>query len=111
MIYYCVYRSNPQNFLFNSDILRSQSSNFKAGAEQELLKLRAKLDANKQLASDLIERSKVPEVKNGELVFSLPSYKFTFFFALNLPEATQQILGVVIQDQNGNEISRDVVAL
>jgi hypothetical protein len=111
IVYYCVYRSNPQNFSFNADILRSQTSSFKTTAEQELLRLRTKHEANKQLAFDLTQRNEVPEINNGELVFSLPSYKFTFFYALGPPDPNNQILAVAIHDGDGNEVSREVVAV
>jgi hypothetical protein len=75
------------------------------------VKLRLELDAYKQLDDDLARRTQAPDLQNGELVFTLPAYKFTFSMGLPGPEQNQQTLIVVIQDLNGNEIDRDVAAL
>lgn len=111
-IYHAVFRSNPQNFSFNADILRSQASSFRSSTEQELAKLRVELDAYKQFANELTQRSEPPDIKNRKVTFNLPDYKFTFFIALTSPpEEQKQSLAVVIHDRNGNEIKREVVAL
>jgi hypothetical protein len=113
LIYYAVFRSNPQNFSFNTDILKAQALSFKLSTEQELTKLRAKLDAYRQFADDLSHRSEPPNLANGEVTFNLPNYKFTFFIPVQAPvgesKKQQNSLAVIICDQNGNEISRDAV--
>ena len=114
LIYHGVFRSNPQNFSFNADILRSQVSSFKSSTEQEVVNLRVELAAYKRFANELTQRSEPPDIENGEVTFNLPDYKFTFFIPLTgTPEEQQQkqALAVVIHDRNGNEIKREVVAL
>jgi Ion channel len=110
-IYQGFFRSNPATFSFNADILRTQASTFKSSREQELPKLRLQLDAYKQLDEDLARRTQPPNLQNGEMIFTLPTYKFIFSMGLPGPEQTQQTLIVVIQDLAGNEIDRDVAVL
>jgi hypothetical protein len=110
-VYQGVFRSNPQNFSFNADILRSQATTFKSSRELELVNLRVELDAYKQFADDLARRTQPPESQNGATTFQLPSYKFIFSMGLPGENPSQQALVLVIQDRNGNEIKRDVVVL
>ena len=77
LIYHGVFRSNPQNFSFNADILRSQVSSFKSSTEQEVVNLRVELAAYKRFANKTNHKSAPPDQANGEVTLNFTDLKFT----------------------------------
>ena len=66
-IYYSIFRANPRNFLFNSDVAKSQSSIFTRPIENEISTLKDSLDQYRALLEKLNQSNMSQEIGNPEL--------------------------------------------
>jgi hypothetical protein len=74
-IYYTLFKANPRNFLFNSDVAKSQALGQTAPIEQEISKLKFNLDAYKKLLTSKPSFHELSEDKGKEITFDLEPFE------------------------------------
>lgn len=106
--YWALYRSNPSSFLFNADVLRTQSAQFSVRAEELLRTHRAKADVLKTLLVALENGAQPVDMREPlslsstlEVVVSTPEFRYSYAF-----EGLIEVVGIQFRvlDAAKNEV-------
>ena len=99
-IYYSIFRANPRNFLFNSDITRSQALPLTIPIEQEIAKLQVDLDAHKVLSKTAFGLRELPNETELEFTIYVNDFEIKTILAKDKFDSKEVNFSIKGQDKN-----------
>lgn len=76
-IYYAIFKANPRNFLFNSDVAKAQASPFTSPIENKVSTMKSRIELFKILLAKPYSETVTPDEKGYSVEISTADYRYS----------------------------------